>query len=497
MQDLPRNLDAERALLSAFVLDRQQYERLRSRITVDVFTHELHLLVAKALDVLYRTGADFAPVTILAEMDRNEATSARFRGAGGVDLLGDLTIAGIPSKAAASYLKILEESAQKRSILKATDELAALARNGAEVTDLAKVFQVYSRRMETLLATAEGIRTVDVLAALNATLPPVPWIADGWLGEGDLVIFGGEWASGKSLIALDLAISVATGIHWMGRIPIAKTGPVLYVDEENNARNVTRRLSRMIRGRNLDPDLTGSIPLRYLTKNHLRLDAPRGLSTLRTEIKAHRPVLVVLDSLIRFHGADENSNTDMAALFGEAIVPLATKYNCAFVVLDHMRKPSKEDHKFDQGHRVRGAGDKAGVGDGLWTVEGDRETDSRALSCRKNRWEDSLPPAMTTKWVTSEDETAAWIECSDAVIASEVRRLTAEIAIPKILENNPRGIHATELYDRAAAATAAPKRTLQRVVKTLLSDGVIRSRKEPFRKVRYWVGTLEEGLYDE
>jgi hypothetical protein len=496
VQDLPRNIDAERALLSAFMLDRKQYERLRGRITVDVFTHEMHLLVAKAIDVLYQTGAEFAPVTILSEIDRNGSDSARFRGSGGVGLLGELTIAGIPSKAAGSYLKLLEESAQKRSILRATEELASLARNGADVTDLARVFQTYSRRMETLLSTAEGIRTVDVLDALQSSLPPVPWIADGWLGEGDLVIFGGEWASGKSLIALDLAISVATGIHWMGRIPITKTGPVLYVDEENNARNVTRRISRMVRGRNIDPEIASAIPLRYLSKNHLRLDAPRGLSTLRAEIEAHRPVLVVLDSLIRFHGADENSNTEMAALFGEAIVPLATKYNVAFVVLDHMRKPSKEDQQFDQGHRVRGAGDKAGVGDGMWTVHGDRDTDSRTFSCRKNRWEDSLPPAMTTKWCTSEDESAAWLECQDATVSSEVRRITAEIAIPKILENHPRGLTATDLYERAAAATAAPKRTLQRVVKRLVSDGEIQSRKEPYRKVRYWVGTLEEGLFD-
>jgi hypothetical protein len=465
-------------------LDRGQYERLRSRITVDVFTHELHLVVAKTLDVLYRSGTDFAPITILSEIDRDDSASAKFRGSGGVDLLGELTIAGVPSKAAPSYLKLLEESAQKRSILRATEELAVLAKNGADSADLARIFQTYSRRMETLLATAEGIRTVDVLTALSATLPPVPWIADGWLGEGDLVIFGGEWASGKSLIALDLAISVATGIHWMGRIPIAKVGPVIYVDEENNARNVTRRLSRMVRGRNLDPDLAASIPLRYLTKNHLRLDAPRGLSTLRTEIEAHRPVLVVLDSLIRFHGADENSNTDMAALFGEAIVPLATKYNCAFVVLDHMRKPSKEDERFDQGHRVRGAGDKAGVGDGVWTIEGDRETDSRTLSCRKNRWEDSLPPAMTTKWVTSEDESAAWIECADA-------KIHADNSIMAVLGGFAGGMLAGDLYDHLAAS-GTPKRSAIRMVKKLLQGGQIESRKERGGRVRYWVGTLVE-----
>lgn len=387
-----RSLEAELALLSALMLDPRHYKRLRPRIVSDLFDHELHRKLAGVFYRVDASGLDVTMLTVLNEIDRDEKLSIRFRDTeDGMAVLASLTAAGIPSNAVESYLKIAEENAAKRNILKATDELTTMAGNGASSGDLARMFHTYSKRMESILNAADDVRTVDVLAALSEELPPVPWIADGWLGEGDLIIFGGEWASGKSLIALDLAISVALGIPWMGRVPIAKQGPVLYVDEENNARNVARRLSRMIRGRNLDPDLAATIPLRYLSKNHLRLDAPKGLETLRAQIEAYRPTLVVLDSLIRFHGADENSNTDMAALFGEAIVPLATRYQTAFVVLDHMRKPSKDDGQFDSGHRVRGAGDKAGVGDGVWTVEGDRESTSRTFSCRKNRWEDQPP----------------------------------------------------------------------------------------------------------
>jgi hypothetical protein len=485
VQDLPRNLDAERALLTSIVLDPRHYARLKSRIVPDLFDHELHRELAAVFRRIDRDGLDVTMVTILAEIDREEKLSNRFRlTPDGMAALVALTDGSVPSNAAESYLKLAEEHAAKRNILRAAEELAGMATNGSNAADLARMFHVYARKMEAVLTIADGIRTVDVAAALNATLPPVPWIADGWLGEGDLVIFGGEWASGKSLIALDLAISVATGIHWMGRIPIAKTGPVLYVDEENNSRNVTRRLSRMIRGRNLDPDLAASIPLRYLTKNHLRLDAPNGLSTLRTEIETHRPVLVVLDSLIRFHGADENSNTDMAALFGEAIVPLATKYGCAFVVLDHMRKPSKDDERFDQGHRVRGAGDKAGVGDGIWTVEGDREGETRTFSCRKNRWEDSLPQALTTKWKVSDDESAAWIEAKDTEIA-------ADLAVTNVLSTCPSGLLASDLYDRLKAQ-GVKRRTAQRMIQKHLQDGSVDSRKEGSRRVRYWVGQLQE-----
>jgi hypothetical protein len=487
MDSLPRNLDAERALLSAMMLDPREYERLRGRLTLELFSSERHRVVLGAIERVVRAGLDPNVVSILTEIDRDDHLSKEFRGPRdeGIGLLAELTAAGIPSRSAQTYLALVEEAAHKRQVLRAGEELQALARNGASAADLARAFHAYALRMERILSSGDGIRFVDVGEAITAELPPVPWIADGWFGEGDLVIFGGEWATGKSVIALDLAISVAAGLRWMGRVPITKAGPVVYVDEENNARNVARRLSRMIRGRNFDPADASGIPLRYLTKNALRLDGPRGLATLRTEIETRRPVLVILDSLIRLHGADENDNSKMAAFFAEAVTPLATKYGCAFVVLDHLRKPSKDDERFDPGHRLRGAGDKAGVGDGLWTLEGDRETDMRTLSCRKNRWEDSLPPALTTRWRVSEDETAAWIECQDA-------SLNAELAVRTALAASPAGLFASDLYDRLTAS-GANKRTAIRLVKRLAQSGQIESRKERGNRVRYWVGTLVQG----
>ena len=149
-----------------------------------------------------------------------------------------------------------------------------------------------------------------------------------------------------------------------------------------------------------------------------------------------------------------------------------------------MRKPSKEDAAFDTGHRVRGAGDKAGVGDGVWTVEGDREGDTRTFSCRKNRWEDSLPQALTTKWKVSDDESSAWIEAKDAEIA-------ADLAVTNVLSTCPSGLLASDLYDRLKAQ-GVKRRTAQRMIQKHVQAGVVSSRKEGSRNVRYWVAELQE-----
>lgn len=485
-EGVSRNLLAERAVLGAALMNAEAWPKVAARTSEASFTHPGHITVYRAARELARTAQEINPVTVFTEIGRDETIAARFDTEGGAGLLGDLTTAGIPTRAVDAYIDLVLEAQYKREIARAGEELLAMASNGSTSADLAVLLRSYSTRMARILEPTTKVRTVDVAAALSAELPPVPWIADGWLGAGDFVIFAGEWATGKSVVALDLAISVAASLPWMGRIPIAKSGHVLYVDEENNARNITRRLKRMIAGRDIAPVDAENLPLRYLTKNALRLDSDRGRAALRAELEATRPILCVLDSLIRFHTGEENSNAEMAALFSDSIIPLATEFGCAFVVLDHMTKPNKDSDKFDAGHRVRGAGDKAGAVDGLWTLEGDRENDSRTLSCRKNRWEDSLPPAMTTKWRVSEDESAAWVEASDAV-------LSAEATVQNVLGGKSQGMFSTELTD-ALVARGVAKRTAIRSVKRMVSRGVVERRDEPGKKVRYWIGTLDVNI---
>lgn len=478
----PANIVAERALLSALFLDPARWDELTSDISEGSFTNTAHVSIFRAMREARKSGLDLSPATILTELERVDDDWLWLKQGGIARTLANLTVSGIPSRAGPSYARLVKEAEHKRAILKAAAELQAAATNGASAEDLARMFRSYSKKMEGVLAAAAGIRAIDIAAALSGEVPPVPWIASGWLGEGDVVIFGGEWATGKSLIALDLSLSVASGLPWMGKIPVERPGPVLYVDEENNARNVNRRVARMIRGREIDPKTADQLPLTYLTKNNFRLDTPRGLSGVRSEMDARRPTLVILDSLIRFHGGEENSNSDNAAFFGEAITPLATAYNCAFVILDHMRKPGKDDELHDTGHRIRGAGDKSGVADGVWTVEGDRETNSRTFSCRKNRWEDSLPPQLTTQWEVSDDDTAAWINCSDAVLG-------AEVTILRLLGDAPSGLLATALFE-GCKARGVPARTATRAAVKMRERGAIEYRREPGRRVRYWVGQL-------
>jgi RecA-family ATPase len=45
------------------------------------------------------------------------------------------------------------------------------------------------------------------------------WMVDGLVGENALVELFGKPGAGKSFLALDLAMSVATGEPWLGQTP--------------------------------------------------------------------------------------------------------------------------------------------------------------------------------------------------------------------------------------------------------------------------------------
>src|SRR5262249_55803103 len=178
-----------------------------------------------------------------------------------------------------------------------------------------------------------------------------------------------------------------------------------------------------------------------------------------------------LDSMIRFHSGDENSNTEIAAFLDNCVAPLRAEFGCAFLILDHMRKPGKEDRNFDEGFRIRGAGTKRDSGDGAWTLTGDQSTDGRTLSCSKCRWQDRKPAPLQTRWRVSEDEQATWVECSDA-------SLNAEVSVRAALGRQEAGMYHSRLVEACEAMGAAEK-SVRRAVKRLVRDGTVERTEEP------------------
>ena len=188
----------------------------------------------------------------------------------------------------------------------------------------------------------------------------VPYVAKGVIGRGELAVIYGAPKSGKTFLAADLALSVATGRTWLG----TRTTPglVVYVAAE-----MGRRVERRIRAWLDHYQIAGNPPLAIVPRvvNLLDLlDVDRLMVTLDALVAAHgQPVLIVFDTLARsMAGGDENSAQDMgrAVAVGDR---LRDRFEAATVLVHHQGKTA------DKG--ARGSSALLGAADAYLRVDAD------------------------------------------------------------------------------------------------------------------------------
>ncbi|HEV2109535.1 MAG TPA: AAA family ATPase, partial [Thermomicrobiales bacterium] len=148
---------------------------------------------------------------------------------------------------------------------------------------------------------------------LTLELPePRPLVA-GLIEEQSGAILAGPPSVGKTWLSLALARAVATGTRWLGHFP-TNAGPVLMVDEESHLPGLQQRVRMLEAGDPLGTD----VPIHFAVGHGVRLDANPGVAHLDALIARYRPHLVILDSLTRVHGANENDAGQMADVFANA-----------------------------------------------------------------------------------------------------------------------------------------------------------------------------------
>ena len=174
-------------------------------------------------------------------------------------------------------------------------------------------------------------RLISYQAALDA--PEPAWTVAGVLGG--LGLLWGEAGVGKSFVACSMAASVATGRPWLGH-RVAE-GPVVYVAGEGGAQGVGRRLDAAVTAlRCCDPE-DGPVPLWIVTPG---VDLVSGPAELLAVMDGIAPQLVVVDTLARCFGGDENSTEDMSA-FVRTLDTVRDVYGGSVLVVHHANKTEK------------------------------------------------------------------------------------------------------------------------------------------------------------
>lgn len=181
------------------------------------------------------------------------------------------------------------------------------------------------------------------------------WLVEDLWARAAVGVIGGAPKCCKSWLGLDLALSVASATHCLGRFPVVHPGPVLLHLAEDSPAVVRARLDGLCRHRQID---LRALPIHVITSWSLRLDLPRDQRRLDDAIRTVRPRLLLLDPFVRLHRVDENDAGEVSALLGW-LRALQREHDLAVVVVHHARKNGPGGG----GQALRGSGDFHAWGD--------------------------------------------------------------------------------------------------------------------------------------
>jgi AAA domain len=182
------------------------------------------------------------------------------------------------------------------------------------------------------------------------------WMIEGLWSTEAVGIIGGEPKCGKSFLALDLAVAVATGAPCLRRFPTRQRGAVLLYAAEDAATVVRQRLQGISQAAGVDFE---TLDVHVITVPTLRLDRAEHCQGLRATVAQLRPVLLILDPFVRLHAIDENLAGEVAPLLAY-LRSLQRHYRTAVALVHHSRKGAAHERG---GQALRGSSELHAWGD--------------------------------------------------------------------------------------------------------------------------------------
>lgn len=272
-----------------------------------------------------------------------------------------------------------------------------------------------------------GAMRYDMLRKLE--VPPVEWQVENMLPLGSAAILAAREKSGKGLICLDLAASVAMGMPFLGRQVIQ--GPAMYIALEESVRVVRDRAVSLIGDRD-------DVPLWFSIADGgdsepFQLDDIDSIQWLRNQIASINLKLVVLDVLREAHGGRENESDDMADLC-RPLRQIAHENNTTILVTHHSSKEGGP----------RGSTSIPAAFDSVYTFTRDEKEDDtqmRGLLVGKGR---ELP--KFAQHIEFDPDTHRWRAIEGAPVSSQPTNIREKVFA--VLNGTDEWLTAEEIADR-------------------------------------------------
>jgi len=330
----PHNLDVETSLLGSLIHSKESRDRTIDKVKVNDFYIDKHRLIFKAIRDKHRED-DLIDVPMLAaELGRRgvlEKVGDKFYL---VQLLNDCP----NPDAAETYAETLIDLARRRELADGADRLRTAVMLGEDPQPELEALEKIQERGAGEDKRLKGY-TVKDLRAMDLT-PPTS-VVEGLIFNATLTGLAGKPFSGKSKIATDITLCVATGNPALGSLPVEK-GRATYVSLEDGPARIMDRIDRFLDSTGISDEELDDVSFYF---NWRPLDQGGQTNVERLLWKEADHKLLIIDTLAGIKPRQSRTGNiyehDYAAL--APLQKLANESNTAIMVLHHFRKAESDD----------------------------------------------------------------------------------------------------------------------------------------------------------
>lgn len=165
------------------------------------------------------------------------------------------------------------------------------------------------------------------------------WLIKGfWLTKG-IGILAAQPKSGKSWLALDMAVSLASGKKCLDFFEVGSPHKVLFFNAEDTQAIQRERFELVKAAKGINEELPNLGIM--VSEEGLRLDQEEGILALRDKIIEFKPELLILDPWVRLQQVSENNATGVAKILAE-LRKIKNEFGCGILLVHHAAKGSKD-----------------------------------------------------------------------------------------------------------------------------------------------------------
>jgi len=364
-QPLPHDLEAEKCVLGAVLLDNALFDQAREILAPADFYLAAHRALFEHMGALADGSRPIDLTTLASALD----DAGQLEACGGRSAISAL-IDGVPRLANLEhYARIVKDKARARSTLWLFDDGRRMMEQGKALDD---VLAAASDALDLVSSGGESARQATPLTAVDTERPQAVLAAKGHSGAvlaaGQICLLSGEGGIAKSALSLSVAIGIAAlpdgELGEIAGLFKGRGGPVLMATFEDPQAETAWR-SRCLAGHlsltapDLERvhvlDLAGR-PLFGPTGNrpsyNERPGKLPGWFDLWREARRIRPRLVVVDPALCAYVGEANAAAPVRE-FLQSVAVEAARLDCGVLLVAHSRKDARSRNQnpdpFDPG----------------------------------------------------------------------------------------------------------------------------------------------------